>query len=114
MNPEIGTCGREIPFLGIFVSNFRIRSLQRRGEGETRRKRGGEIGRGGKERHYQADLTDDRLVPIFICERVPLKKLNLCVFISEVMVNQGEELYAAVYQRKSYFLSLNIHLFDIR
>ncbi len=63
-------------------------SLQRRVEGETRRKRGGEIGRGGKERHYQADQTDqtdDRLVPIFICVRVPLKKLNLGVVISEVL-----------------------------
>ncbi len=75
MNVEIGTCGRAVPFLGIFVSNFRIVSLQRRGEGETRRKRGGEIEREGKERHYQTDQTDDRLVPIFICERVPLKKL---------------------------------------
>ncbi len=89
-------------------------SLQRRGEGETRRKKDGEIERGGKERHYQTDQTDDRLVPIFICVRVPLKKLNLGDFISEVMLNQGKELYAAVYQRKSYFLSLNTHLFDIR
>ncbi len=28
MNVGIGTCGRAVPFLGIFVSNFRIVSLQ--------------------------------------------------------------------------------------
>ncbi len=40
MNVETGTCGREIPFLGIFVSNFRIVSLQcREGEREVRGER---------------------------------------------------------------------------